>query len=48
MNMFDMKSAKLNSYNYFKDYTIESISFIPSGYYWLDIINSNNKRIYPS
>ncbi|MGL5347018.1 MAG: HAD family hydrolase [Peptostreptococcaceae bacterium] len=41
INMFDMKSAELNSYNYFKDYKIENVSFIPSGYYWLDIISSN-------
>ncbi|MGL5749555.1 MAG: HAD family hydrolase [Paraclostridium sp.] len=46
VNMFDMSNAELNSYRYFKKHDIENIKVIPSGKYWLDIIDVNiNKGV---
>lgn len=41
INMFDMANAEINSYRYFKEHNIENINIIPSGVYWLDMIDSN-------
>lgn len=46
VNIFDIKNAENNSYKHFKKHKIDNIKVIPSGKYWLDMINLNiNKGI---
>lgn len=46
VNIFDMINAETNSYKYFENHNIENIKVIPSGLYWLDMIDETiNKGV---